>query len=67
MKREIKSLLKYFQWLKRLKWKISHALFVVSIENLNILKYHTFFFKKTVLSIICSKCENGDEKKKKKN
>ena len=32
-------------------------LFVVSIENLKILKYHTLF-----LSIICSKCKNEDEK-----
>ena len=32
-------------------------LFVVSIENLKILKYHTLF-----LSIICSKCKNEDQK-----
>ena len=38
------------------------ALFAASIENLNILKYHTFFKKTLVISIICSKCENEDGK-----
>ena len=42
--------------------KKSIALFVASIENLNILKYHTFFKKTLVISIICSKCENEDGK-----
>ena len=42
--------------------KKSIVLFVASIENLKILKYHTFSKKKIVLSIICSKCENEDEK-----
>ena len=37
-------------------------LFVASIENLKILKYHTFSKKTLVFSIICSKCENEDEK-----
>ena len=36
-------------------------LFVVNIENLKALGYHTLS-KKTVLSITCSKCENGGEK-----
>ena len=41
------------------------ALFVVSIENLKILKYHRF--KKTLLRpIIGSKCKNEDEKSLKK-
>ena len=35
--------------------------FVVSKENLKNLKYHTSS-KKTVLSIICSKCKNENEK-----
>ena len=37
--------------------------FVVIIENLKILKYHTFLKKKKKLnlSIICSNRENGDE------
>ena len=36
--------------------------FVVIIENLKILKYHTFLKKKKLnLSIICSNRENGDE------
>ena len=34
----------------------------VSIENLKILKYHTFWKKSLVLSIIVSKCEAKDEK-----
>ena len=34
---------------------------MVSIENLKILKYHTFS-KKIAVSIICSKCKNGDKK-----
>ena len=38
------------------------ALFVVSIENLKKLKYHTSSKKALVLSIICSKCKNEDEK-----
>ena len=33
------------------------TLFVANTENLNILKYHTL-----VLSIICSKYKNEDEK-----
>ena len=38
-------------------------LFVKSIENLKILKYHTFLKQKTLaLSIICSKCEDEDQK-----
>ena len=39
-------------------------LFVVSIENFKILKYHTFSKKHFFLlfSIICSKCKNEDEK-----
>ena len=35
---------------------------MVSTENLKILKYHTFLKKTLVLSIICSKCKNEDEK-----
>ena len=43
-------------------------LFVVTIENPKTLKYHTFSKKTSVLSIICSKCGNEDEKYlKKKN
>ena len=34
---------------------------MVNIENLN-LKYQTSQKKTLVLSIICSKCKNGDEK-----
>ena len=34
--------------------KKSIALFVVSIENSKILKYHTYFEKKVVLSTICN-------------
>ena len=32
------------------------------MENIKTLKYHTFSRKKLVLSIICSKCRNEDEK-----
>ena len=35
---------------------------MVIIENLKILKYHIFSKKQLVLSIICSKCKNEDEK-----
>ena len=41
------------------------VLFVVNIENLKnfiTLKYHTFSEKTLIFSIICSKCENEDEK-----
>ena len=37
-------------------------LFVASIENLNILRYHTFSKKTLLVPIICSKCKNEDEK-----
>ena len=35
---------------------------MVSIENLKILKHHTFSKKTLVLFIICSECKNEDEK-----
>ena len=54
--------LEYFQYLKRLRWKKSIGLFAVSIENLKTLKYHTFLKKLLIPSIICSKCENENEK-----
>ena len=38
--------------------KNSVAFFVVSIENLNILKCHAFSKKTLALSTICSKYEN---------
>ena len=41
------TMLEYFQELTRLRWKNSIKLFVVSIENLRTLKYHTFS-KKTL-------------------
>ena len=37
-------------------------LFAVSIENLKNLKYRNSLKKTLVLSIICSKCKNEDEK-----
>ena len=37
------------------------TLFVVNIENLKRLKYHTSLEKASVLSIICSKCKDKDE------
>ena len=37
-------------------------LFVVDIESLKALGYHALSKKTLVLSITCSKCENGDEK-----
>ena len=42
--------------------KKSIALSLVTIEKLKALKYHTFLKKAWVLSTICSKCENEDEK-----
>ena len=56
-----KIILKYFQQLKRFKQKKCIVLFVVSTENLKTLKYHTFSEKTSILSIICSRCENEDE------
>ena len=53
---------------KSLKWRQLHFLFfLVTIENLKILKYHTFSKKTLVLSIISSKCKNEDEKIFKEN
>ena len=37
-------------------------MFAVKIKNLKIPKHHTFFEKTLVLSIICSSCDNKDEK-----
>ena len=37
-------------------------LFLASIENLKNLNYHTSLKKALVLSIICSKCKNNQEK-----
>ena len=37
------------------------VLFVIIIKNQKTLTYRTIF-EKTVLSMICSKCENGNEK-----
>ena len=37
-----KIVLKYFQLLKRLRWKESIALVVASIQNLKTLTYHIF-------------------------
>ena len=37
--------LKYFQLIKRLRWKKSIVLLVVGIENLATLKYHNFLKK----------------------
>ena len=47
--------LKYFQQLKRLRWKKSTVLFVVSTENQNHLNITHFQKKTLVLSIICIK------------
>ena len=38
------------------------ALFAVSIENLENLKYHTSLKKALVFSVICSKSKNEDER-----
>ena len=61
-KKNDKIILKLFQWLKGLRWKTYFALFVVTVENLENLKYHTFWKKTLVISISCSKCKNEDEK-----
>ena len=45
-----------------LRWKKFIVFFVVSIENLKTLKYHTFSKKTLVVSIICCKCGNEEEK-----
>ena len=51
---------KIFSILKR--WKNYTALFVLSIKYMKNLKYHTSSTKTLVLSIVCSKCKNEDEK-----
>ena len=56
-----KMILKYFQQLKRLRWKNFIVLFLISIEVSKTL-YHIFSKKTLVLSIIYSKCGNEDEK-----
>ena len=33
-----------------------------SIENLKTIEYHLFLKKQLVISVICSKCDNEDEK-----
>ena len=64
-KKNDKNDIKIFSITKKIKMKNYIALFVVSIENLKILKYHRF--KKTLLlPIIGSKCKNEDEKSLKK-
>ena len=35
---------------------------MVTKKNLKTLKYHIFYKKKLVLTIICSKCDSKDEK-----
>ena len=53
---------------KSLKWrKLYFVFFLVTIENLKILKYHTLSKKTLVLSIINRKCKNEDEKIFKEN
>ena len=47
---------------KIVNMKKTIVVFVVSIENLKTLKYHTFSKKTLVISIICSKCGSEDEK-----
>ena len=39
-----------------------NLLFVGSIENLKTIEYHLFLKKQLVISVICSKCDNEDEK-----
>ena len=43
-------------------WKNYIALFVVSVENLKNIKYSYILEETLVLSIICSKCKNDNEK-----
>ena len=46
----------------------SIVLSVISTQKSNTLKYHAFFNKAWVFSIICDKCGNNDKKcLKKKN
>ena len=53
---------------KSLKWrKLYFVFFLVTKENLKILKYHTLSKKTLVLSIINRKCKNEDEKIFKEN
>ena len=44
------------------RWKKSIVLYAVSTETYENLKYHTFSEKTLFLSVICSKCENDNEK-----
>ena len=54
-----KIILKYFQYIRRLRWK---NLFVENIGNFKTLKISYILEKTVVLPIICSKCQNEDEK-----
>ena len=58
------------QYTKRLRWKTSIALIVVSIKKLffiNLFIYSQMFKQTLIHSIIYSKCKKEDEKKLKKN
>ena len=60
-KKDDKTILKYFQWLRRLRWKKYVAIFVVSIKN--IKPQNIVHFRKNISSFhFCSKCGNEDEK-----
>ena len=57
-----KIILKYFQWLKRFRWEKSIVLFVIKYNKFKNPKILYTFEKTLVISIICIKCGNEDEK-----
>ena len=64
-----KIILKHFQWLKRLRWKALYCVTCGKYRKFEKPKISYILEKTLVLSIICSKCKNKDDKilKKKKS
>ena len=64
-----KIILKHFQWLKKLRWKALYCVTCGKYRKFEKPKISYILEKTLVLSIICSKCKNKDDKifKKKKS
>ena len=52
---------KLFSIINKVKMKNLSSIICAKLENLKILKYHTYLKKTLVLFIICSKCRKKDE------
>ena len=57
-----KTILKHFQWLKRLRWKALYCVTCGKYRKFEKPKISYILEKTLVLSIIYSQCENEDEK-----